>query len=162
MAAFHFGDATKDEWNSWSLEQKISWYYDKTHSLISGAKNMFSGYLQLETENLSTEASRKALSDALSIPYIATSAHVNRHFPMAGLNEEERQWLHIYLSYLDLDRFGRDDAYGLDHFLTTFGRKMRAMQPHQNSRAITTARDVASLLERHLRDLEAMINTNAS
>ena len=34
MAAFHFGDMSRDAWDRLPIREKFGWYYDKTHALV--------------------------------------------------------------------------------------------------------------------------------
>jgi hypothetical protein len=55
VAAFHYGEMTREEWNALSLEDKASWYYDATHSLAEKHAALFDDVLVIKTEALSSD-----------------------------------------------------------------------------------------------------------
>ena len=120
MAAFHFGEVLYDEWMQWTLEQKFAWYYDKTHQLIDDAKPLFKNVLEIETESLSDESTRKALADALGIGNIPPAVHVNKHVDLRFASDTTKVWIQNLLGRLDVARLDEEPAYGLEHFLHEF------------------------------------------
>src|SRR3984957_264677 len=62
LAAFHLGDASRAEWESWPIEKRVGWYYDATHRLVENAKPLFSRYLPIATERISDEQTRRELA----------------------------------------------------------------------------------------------------
>jgi hypothetical protein len=62
MAAFHFGEMTRAEWDRLPLEERFGWYYDKTHALVDGYKSLFETCTEIETEALDDEETRRTLA----------------------------------------------------------------------------------------------------
>ena len=79
MAAYHFGDLTRAEWDSLSLVQKASWYYDKTHDLIESSKRLFGENIQVRTEDLSNEETIERIAEFINKDWttIEKKIHVN-------------------------------------------------------------------------------------
>jgi hypothetical protein len=118
VAAFHYGDATREEWDSWSATKKFEWYYDKTHALIESCKGLFPNNLNIETESLDEEGTRSAVARAAEADHVPAAVHVNRHFDLDGLALERRIWVQRALGKFDIARFADDDVYAVEHFMS--------------------------------------------
>jgi hypothetical protein len=105
MAAFHFGEMTRWQWDRLSTEDKFGWYYDKTHALIAGAKALFDDYTEIETEMLDSAATRRVIADLVGGPGAAVP-------PKSHLNA----------AMIDISAFPmvQDDVYAIDYFLEKF------------------------------------------
>jgi hypothetical protein len=120
IAAFHYGEATRQEWDSWSVERRLFWYYDKTHALIDSATELFADVLDIETESLDDTKVRAALGRISETGITPRAVHVNQHFNLDDLPEEPRPWVQRLLGKLDLQRLADEPAYGLQHFSSEF------------------------------------------
>ena len=123
MAAFHFGEMTREAWEALPIEAKFGWYYDKTHRLIAESKALFAEYVEVETEELDAAATRSAVT-RLAVgggEVLPPRTHLNaHHFDIANLPRERQakmQWLFGRLNFYDL---AEDDVYGLQYFLEKF------------------------------------------
>ena len=123
MAAFHFGEMTREAWEALPVEAKFGWYYDKTHRLVAESKALFAEYVEVETEELDAAATRAALarlavgSDAALPP----PAHLNAHrFDIASLPRERHAKMQWLLGRLNFYELAADDLYGLQYFLEKF------------------------------------------
>ena len=152
IAAFHFGESTEEEWNAWPLEQRVCWYYDKTHELINTYSDLFDTTIYLETERLNEKESRSALAQALNLEIVPETAHINRHIAVEGLSDEDRLWVHHYLMAIDPNRLARDDAYGIEHFFDVYMRRARGAlvspDPEIRAKALATLKSVENLVAR--------------
>ena len=132
IAAFHYGEATRAQWNSAPLEIRFDWYYRKTHALIDAAKGRFVASLDLATEDLDRLESRRALTDfvvggsAAAPSPVRINGHV--HLSTDQVAEEYRlrvQWLFGHLNIHDVLA---DDAhlvrYAIDRYVTWTGYQM--------------------------------------
>jgi hypothetical protein len=61
---------TRDEWERLSLDEKLAWYYDKIHTLVDSCKNLVDIYVQITTEDISSEAAGRVLRPSRSAPTI--------------------------------------------------------------------------------------------
>ena len=126
MAAFHFGEVKKEEWDRWSIEDRFYWYYDKTHALVDSYKHLFAEVVEIETEGLDGIDTRISLASALRAPapIVPRSVHVNRHVDLEQIPEDMRPWIQTLLGRLNLARLGNDPIYGMEHFLSTITNYM--------------------------------------
>jgi hypothetical protein len=129
IAAFHYGEATRAQWDAAPLEARFDWYYRKTHALIDAAKGRFAASLDLATEDLDRLESRQALAGfivggaAAAPPPVRVNGHV--HLATDQVAEEHRlrvQWLFGHLNIHDVLA---DDAhlvrYAIDRYVTWTG-----------------------------------------
>jgi hypothetical protein len=122
MAAFHFGETTRAEWDDWPLQRKFEWFYDKTHCLIDDCKSAFRDYVEITTENLSSENTRRLISRICGADdLLPNPRHMNQHWIAPGKQSDEDvfklQWL---MGRLDLHSLTTDDVYAVDYFLNKF------------------------------------------
>ena len=114
-AAFHFNEMSRDAWDLLPLEEKLGWYYDKTHALIAAGREMVDTYVEIPTEAINDAATRRTLAqlvlggDATTLP---PPTHMNRHyFDGSMLPEEQYQKAQWLLQWLDLRGLAADDVY---------------------------------------------------
>src|SRR5580704_4852017 len=62
MAAFHFGEMSHEAWDRLPLAEKFGWYYDKTHALIERHAALFDESVQIETESLDDDVTRRTIA----------------------------------------------------------------------------------------------------
>lgn len=117
IAAFHYGEATRDEWWSWPIEKRYDWYYDKTHALIEEAKSLFKRVFYIETESLAEESTRSIFRQATGVDFTPALVHVNRHSDLDAVPSDRRPWIQRILGKLDIARLAKDQLYGLQHIL---------------------------------------------
>lgn len=170
MAAFHFGEMTRDAWDRLSCEEKFGWFYDKTHALIAAAAPLFAGYAEIATEDLETEAVRQQIAHIVAggEAIIPAPAHLNAHRIDITLVPADRrprmQWL---MGQLNLHRLAHEEAYAVEYFLEKFvawtgyqiGGEISAISPAdvRGRTELTTILDRAErALSRGLRDVEAL------
>jgi len=123
MAAFHFGEATREEWDHWSMDEKFGWYYDKTNALIDSHKNLFDQYLEVHTERLDDEDTRRKLACLVlgSESVIPPPAHLNAHsIDIASYPEAHRPKMQWLLGWLNPHQLVSDDVYAIEYFLNKF------------------------------------------
>jgi len=93
IGAFHFGEMSREQWQALSLEERLCWYYDKTHALISEAESRFNETLGVATE---------ALSKAETVQHITRFLEPKWRFPETGLRVNVSR-----VDYEALDEFDR-------------------------------------------------------
>lgn len=120
IAAFHYGEASWNEWVSWPISRKFSWYYDKTHALVDSGSVLFPKVIQAETESFGTPELRIALGAAAGRSYVPPSVHLNKHYELDFISEDRRTWIQRFLGKLDIARLAYDDIYGTRHALKEF------------------------------------------
>jgi hypothetical protein len=123
MAAFHFGDMSKSEWDKLPAAAKFGWYYDKTHALIEQHKGLFAECLDVFTEKLDEEPTRRALARIAigSETVVPPPVHLNAHaIDIAAIPKDQRDHAMWLLGRLDLNSLVTDDVYGLAYFLNNF------------------------------------------
>jgi hypothetical protein len=121
MAAFHFGEMTRAEWDRLTLIDKVAWYYDKTHWLADEYRNLFDTWIDITTESLDDPGTRQTIARLAGGQggAQAPEVHVNLHWlDLAHASAEERQRLFWLLGRLDRRRICQDDLYLLEHTLT--------------------------------------------
>jgi hypothetical protein len=123
MAAFHFGEMSRAEWDRLSIDAKLGWYYDKTHALVLQHRELFGEYVEINTENLNHEATRLALArlavdDESAAP---PRTHLNASaIDISSYPPEHRYRMHWLMGRLNLDAVAADDVYALDYFANKF------------------------------------------
>ncbi len=111
MAAFHFGECTKQEWEVWNLNQKLSWYYDKTHTLVTAIGKSVP-CLEIRTEELSKPETGRKLA-----------AFIDKSWTYAGLP------VRANVSMLDYAQFSAEDQKVLGRVYSTFDYLQAAHNP---------------------------------
>lgn len=154
MAAFHFGEMTRDAWDRLPLDEKFAWYYDKTHALIGAHKHLFADCVEISTERMNEEANRRliarlALGDESAVP---APAHLNAHSIDIGAAPPEHQFkMQWLLGRIDLSQLAQDDVYAIDYFLNKFsawtGYQIR-QQPQLGPAPQQSPQEIAATLDR--------------
>jgi hypothetical protein len=122
MAAFHFGEVTKQEWDTWSISKKFTWYYEKTHALIASHESLFSNVIQAETESLDDNELRLAISKAISgsDDVLPPVVHLNRHLDLESIPVGDRPWAQRFFGKLNIVRLTSDCTYGVSYAYSEF------------------------------------------
>jgi hypothetical protein len=176
-AAFHFGEMTRAAWDDTPLPDKLAWYFDKTHALVEAHGHLFAERMQVGTETLSYEVTRRQLAqfvlgDARVVP---PATHLNVHVDLDGMSESQRPKLQWLMGRLNLHQVADDDVYPLEYFLNAFiawtGYQIRQTPEVSGSTPRTQAEIAAALtraeasLVKHLkniRDLRAALQDGRS
>jgi hypothetical protein len=122
MAAFHFGEMSRTEWDRLPLEDKFGWYYDKTHALVRQHASLFAAHIEIATENLDDEACRGAIADFVGgdqapPPKTHLNASVIDIASFAKQHQLKMSWL---MGRLNVEHLAEDDVYALDYFLDKY------------------------------------------
>jgi hypothetical protein len=129
MAAFHFGEMSRAEWDRLPLSDKFGWYYDKTHALVRQHASLFAAHVEIATESL-------------DIASFAKQHQLKMNWLMGRLNMEE---------------LANDDVYALSYFLDKYiawtGYQI-ADAPQLGGAVPPPARQIAADLERAAKILE--------
>jgi hypothetical protein len=174
MAAFHFGEMTREAWDRLPCEARFGWFYDKTHALIAAAAPLFAGYAEIATEDLETEAARRLIARIVAGEegMIPGPARLNAHrIDITTLPADRRPRMQWLMGQLNLHRLAHDEAYAVEYFLEKFvawtgyqiGGEIGAISPEdvRDRAELTTILERAEqALRRGLRDVEALRRAN--
>ena len=123
MAAFHFGDMSRAAWDFLPIREKFGWYYDKTHALVRQHLVLFDHHIEIATENLNDEATRRAIAGfvdgggASAPPRTHLNASVIDISSFPKQHQVKMNWL---MGRLDMEELAKDDVYALNYFLDKF------------------------------------------
>jgi hypothetical protein len=123
MAAFHFGEMPRAEWDKLPIEEKLGWYYDKTHALVRQHRGLFDECVEIHTETLNDEATRRAIARLATDDDWAAPprTHLNASaVDISSCPPEHRHRMHWLMGRLNLDAVAADDVYALDYFANKF------------------------------------------
>lgn len=123
MAAFHFGETTREAWDGLPAEEKFGWFYDKTHALIAEAAPLFARYVEIATEDIETEAVRRLIARAAAgdEAVMPAPAHLNAHsIDIGALPADRRPRMQWLMGQLNLHRLAYEEAYAVEYFLEKF------------------------------------------
>jgi hypothetical protein len=169
IAAFHFGEMSRAEWDRLPLREKFAWYYDKTHALVRRHLALFDAHIEIATENLNDEATRRAIADivdggaALPPPRTHLNASVIDISSFPKQHQVKMNWL---MGRLNMEELAKDDVYALNYFLDKFvawtGYQI-ADAPQLGGTVAASAPEIAADLERagrimneRLREIDAL------
>jgi hypothetical protein len=169
MAAFHFGDMPRASWDRLPIREKFSWYYDKTHALVRQHLALFDSHIEIATESLDDEATRRAIADFVEGGAAAPPPRTRLNASAIDISSFPQQhqikmnWL---LGRLNLGELANDDVYALNYFLDQFvtwtGYQITDA-PQLGGAAPASAPQIARDLERvgkilndRLRDIDAL------
>ena len=119
IAAFHCGEMTRREWDALPLEDKLSWYYDKTHAALNEQKGRFEEVLEVATENLSADHAVEGITEFLDPGWIAPSkgTRVNAsRIDYRSLDDEERVVVNRVYNEYDFLEAAKDPLVGEQYF----------------------------------------------
>jgi SAM-dependent methyltransferase len=169
MAAFHFGDMPRDVWELLPVREKFGWYYDKTHALVRQHLALFDHHIEIGTESLNDEATRRAIADfvdgggAAPPPRTRLNASVIDISSFPKQHQVKMNWL---MGRLNMEELAKDDVYALNYFLDKFvawtGYQITDA-PQLGGTAAASAPEIAADLERagrimneRLREIDAL------
>jgi hypothetical protein len=169
MAAFHFGDIPRAEWDRLPTREKFGWYYDKTHALVRRHLALFDHHIEIATESLNDEATRRAIADfvdggeAQPPPRTHLNASVIDISSFPKQHQVKMNWL---MGRLNMEDLAKDDVYALNYFLdkfVTWAGYQITDAPQLGGTAPASAPEIARDLERvakilndRLRDIDAL------
>jgi hypothetical protein len=168
MAAFHFGEMSRAQWDCLSIEEKFSWYYDKTHALIREHLDLFDGHMEITTEGLDEDATRRAIADFFEGDSQAPppKAHLNASvIDIASFPKGQRDRMHWLMGRLNIEELASDEVYALDYFLDKFvawtGYQIADSSGAQSSavpvgKVAADLERAAKIINHRLRDIDAL------
>jgi hypothetical protein len=169
MAAFHFGDMSRAAWDPLPLREKFAWYYDKTHALVRQHLALFDSHIEIATESLNDEATRRKIADFVGGGEAAAPPRTHLNASVIDISSFPRQhqvkmnWL---MGRLNMEELAKDDVYALNYFLDKFvawtGYQITDA-PQLGGTAPASAAEIAADLERagrimneRLREIDAL------
>jgi SAM-dependent methyltransferase len=163
MAAFHFGEMSQAEWNRLPVEKKFGWYYDKTHELVRQHLPLFDNHIEITTESLDNEASRRTIAQFTGGGDIVTppKAHLNASvIDIASFPKEHQHKMHWLMGRLNIEELASDEVYAIDYFLDKFvawtGYQI-SDAPQLSPARPASAHKIAADLERAKRIIESRL-----
>ena len=175
MAAFHFGEMTQAAWDALSLDEKIAWYYDKTHELIRSSSALFAQCVEITTELIDDANTRRTLAHIVTgnEELLPPPTHLNAHrIDIAGLPSDRRPKMQWLMGRLNLHRLAYDDVYAIDYFLEKFVAwtsyqiqrspvvdPFDLRSPEEIATTIDRARQVIAHRLREVESLESLLKT---
>jgi hypothetical protein len=168
MAAFHFGEMSREQWDRLPIEEKFGWYYDKTHSLVRKHLDLFDKHIEITTESFDDDATRRAIAefvggDSQTLP---PKAHLNASvIDIASFPKAQRQKMHWLMGRLNIEELAHDEVYALDYFLDKFvawsgyqivdssGARAGAAPPEK---IVADLERAAKVISDRLRDIDAL------
>jgi hypothetical protein len=123
LAAFHLGEMSRTQWDSLNVDAKFGWYYDRTHSLISQSASLFKSHIEINTETLNDESTRRRLAEFVSgaASWVPGPTHLNAHnVDLRRVPASHRDKVAWQMRRLDLHALAQDDVYALDYFAEKF------------------------------------------
>jgi hypothetical protein len=123
MAAFHFGEMSRETWDRLPLAEKFGWYYDKTHALVAEHAGLFDECVEIRTEGLEDEATRRTIARLVTgrDDALPPRIHLNAtRIDISSFPPEHRYRMAWLLGRLNVEEVARDDVYALDYFLDKF------------------------------------------
>lgn len=122
VAAFHFGEMSKEEWTALPLAKKMAWYFDKSHALAASHRGLFRQSMEIQTESLNDESTRRQLADFVLGDHtiMPIPARLNAHVACDWLPDDRRPKLQWLMGRLNLYQVAYDDVYPLEYFVEEF------------------------------------------
>jgi SAM-dependent methyltransferase len=169
MAAFHFGDMSRAEWDRLPLREKFAWYYDKTHALVRQHLALFDHHIEIATESLNDEATRRAIADFVdgTAAPLPPRTHLNAAvIDISSFPRQHQVKMNWLMGRLNMEELAKDDVYALNYFLDKYvawtGYQI-ADAPHLGGTAAPSASEIAADLKRagrimneRLREIDAL------
>jgi SAM-dependent methyltransferase len=168
IAAFHFGDMSRVEWDRLPLREKFAWYYDKSHALVRQHLALFDHHIEIATESLNDEATRRTIADFVGggeVPPPRT--HLNA--TVIDISSFPRQYqikMNWLMSRLNMEELAKDDVYALNYFLDKYvawTNYQITAAPQLDGASVPSALEIAADLERasrimneRLREIDAL------
>lgn len=127
ITAVDFGEKTKSEWGSMSIEDKLSWYYDKTHETINHYSTIFEDYFLIKTHELNTSSKLAELTKFIdpSFSIYPDSVHLNSLSPykLEGRSNSQKKTITDMWQHFDFEKAIQDENYSLKYFIDYKSRK---------------------------------------
>jgi len=123
IAAFHFGEMSRADWNRLPLTEKFAWYYDKTHTLVRQHLSLFDEHLEIATERLNDVAVRRAITNFVVGHDVALppKTHLNSSvIDISSYPKDSQIKMNWLLRRLNTEELAQDDVYALNYFLEKF------------------------------------------
>lgn len=125
--AVDFEEMSDEGWNKLALEDKMSWYYDKSHQLIRESAHLFKHYLPIKTEELNRPEVLIKLTQFLDPHYQIRPApiHVNfcQFFNSQLIASVSQRQLEALTHGLNLHQLLVSNVYPLEFYLLQLVRK---------------------------------------
>jgi hypothetical protein len=169
MAAFHFGEMSRESWDRLPCVDKFGWYYDKTHALVDKHRSLFGECVEIETETLGEEATRRTLTSLVTNrdDILPPRTHLNAaSIDISRFQPEHQHRMHWLLARLNVEEMAHDDVHALDYFLNKFiawtgyqitdAPQLRPTKPAPPEQIAADLDRAHGIVTNGLRDIEAL------
>jgi hypothetical protein len=168
MAAFHFGEMSRAEWERLPIAEKFAWYYDKTHALVRQHASLFDAHMEIATESLDNEVCRRAIADFVGGERtVPPKTHLNASvIDIASFSQQHQLKMIWLLGRLNMAELATDDVYALQYFLDKYiawtgyqiadALQLGGTAPPPVSQISADLERAVKILQAGLRDVEAL------
>jgi len=120
MAAFHFHEVSKKNWNNWSLKKKLNWYFDKNNFLLKKLKLSESNKFSLSNKQLTKKNYIKKMTKFLNpkwkIPENILRVNISK-LDYKILGNFEKKIVGTFYKNFDYLEAAKNPTYGFEFFL---------------------------------------------
>ena len=120
MAAFHFDEVSKKNWNKWSLLKKLSWYYNKNNDLLKKIIISKSNKFSLSNHQLTKKKFIKKITEFLNpkwkMPENVLKVNVSK-IDYKILGAFEKKIVGTFYKNFDYLEAAKNPSYGFEFFL---------------------------------------------
>ena len=169
MAAFHFGEMSREAWDRLPTREKFGWYYDKTHALVRQHLALFDSHIEIATESVNDAATRRKIADFVDGDTAPPPprTHLNASvIDIASFSKQHQVKMNWLMGRLNMEELAKDDVYALNYFLDKYvawtGYQI-ADAPQLGGSAAPSVQEIAADLERagrivseRLREIDAL------
>lgn len=168
VAAFHFGEMSRAEWDRLPIAEKFAWYYDRTHALVRQHAALFDAHIEIATENLDDEACRRRIVDFLGTDQAPPpQTHLNASvIDIAAFGKEHQLKMNWLMGRLNMAELANDDVYALSYFLDKYiawtgyqitdAPQLGGMAPPPSPQIAADLERAGKILEKGLREVDAL------
>jgi hypothetical protein len=168
MAAFHFGDMSRADWDRLPIIDKFAWYYDKTHALVRQHASLFDETIEIATESLDDEECRRTVADLVGGEQaVPPKTHLNASvIDIASFAKRDQAKMNWLLGRLNMEEMAKDDVYALNYFLDKYiawtgyqitnAPQLDRTAPPQAWEIAADLERAAKILEKGLREIDSL------
>lgn len=108
------------EWKKLTLQQRIEWYYETTHTTVENHKPLFRHVFEMSTDDLNNPGRLEELTSFLDPnwrnPASPSHLNANLNYDFASMTPEQRRKARKMWRHFDFQKAIGDPEYGLRHF----------------------------------------------
>ena len=122
MAAWHFNEIKKNDWNALSLNKKLNWYYNKNDEFIKNIKKYIDkkNILEIKTENLTKKETLKKIANFFDtnwkIPKFSLKTNIS-NLDYSKMPKFDKKILGTFYSSFDYLHAAKNPVFGANYFI---------------------------------------------